>query len=100
MEGQRRKTQITDPSSNSEQCMRETEARRGVPAVLLTDPGAQQERPSVGFTPGRRGEGPDRGDVSGCPVTEGLARCMAHPSAAASLGIYLCGITGVSGAGR
>ena len=80
--------------------MRETEARRGVLAVLLREPGAWRERPLVGFTPGGRREGPDRGDVSGCPVTEGLARCMARPSAAASLGVYPCGITGVSGVGR
>lgn len=91
---------MTVPSLNSEQCMRETEARRGMLAALLREPRARRERPSVSFTPGRRGNGPDRGDVLGCPVTEGLARCMARPPAAASLGIYPCGITGVSGAGR
>lgn len=54
----------------------------------------------MSFTPGRRGASPGRGEVSGCPVTEGLARCTARPSAAASLGVYPCGFTGVSGAGR
>lgn len=91
---------MTVPSLNSEQCMRETEARRGMLAALLREPRARRERPSVSFTPGRRGNVPDRGDVLGCPVTEGLAHCMARPPAAASLGIYPCGITGVSGAGR
>lgn len=88
MAGQHHKTQISVPSSDSRQSVRETEARRGVPAVLLREPGARQERPSVRFSPGRYENGPDWGDVSAAQSQRGPAHGMARPPATASLGGY------------